>query len=403
MFQLPRPGVLLVAICLVVLLLSTVLFYIKEIWTRKSDLFLFFNISLFLYVCFKYAFVRADTGHYATFFLASTYAVLFLFVFVNSPEIRTTMIKILPIVLIMASLVKVNPNHFAHDFVTVVKESLFYNASRESNFEEQLARVKLPQKIIDGIGSKTVDVMPTEISIVFFNKLQYQPRPVIQSYSAYSSMLQTKNYEKYLSVSAPDYVFYHTGDVIDNHFGVWDDQLAYFALLQRYQLADTVSIKDKRLILLRKEPVVRPLIKKLVLDTTMELNKTMKLPETSQMLFMECDLDYSAMGKIRRLIYQPSRVKIELTDESTTKSSFKAIVPLLNSGVLINKSLHLNNAEQEVDYDAMLHFFKNKGSGGRQIKDIKITASGLWTAKRFKVRFWEYSMQAGEIAVKQNK
>ncbi|RYY23249.1 MAG: hypothetical protein EOO04_14590 [Chitinophagaceae bacterium] len=392
MFIVPRPGVLTIAILIVVTLVSVMLFHLREILQKRAEIFLFFNIALFLYILFKYGFVRGDSGHYPAFFLAIPYLALLIYLFTGSLNIRSNIFKMLPLILIMISLVKVTKPHFVNDAVDIVRNAMTFKTEKKKAFDDNLSKVKLPQAMLDRVGKKSVDIMPSEVSFAFFNGLNYNPRPVMQSYSAYSSKLSQANYAKYMSASAPDYVIYHTGDLIDNHFATWDDQHLYLALLQRYRMIDTGTIDDKKLILFEKEAGTKTIQKHMILDTVMELGQHLAIPKTDKMLFMDSDLSYSIPGTIKRFLYQPSPVKLELTDGEQKKSTFKIVMPLLKSGLLINKSLHLDNEKKDVDFNAMHYFFDNDGNGGSEIIGIKFITPGLWTKKKFRVRFWTYSL-----------
>jgi hypothetical protein len=247
--------------------------------------------------------------------------------------------------------------------------------------------------MIAEIGNKTIDVFPSEISIAFFNNLNYNPRPVIQSYSAYSASLAGKNYQKYMSASAPDYVLYHTGDLIDNHSPLWDDQHCIFALMQRYRMIDTATIDQKRLILFKRGPVIRNLSKRIVLDTVLQVNKFFEMPYTDKMLFMESDLEYAVVGKVKRLLYQPSVVRVEFQDDADIETAFRMPMPLFKSGLVINKSVHVDTTgRKDADFNLMRDFFRTDGVGGKRFNWMRVTASGVWVEKTFRARFWEYSL-----------
>lgn len=69
------------------------------------------------------------------------------------------------------------------------------NDSEKSAADAQL--FALPSEITDKIGRKSVDIVPWEIVFPYFNRLNYNPRPVVQSYAAFTPYLINLNYEKY--------------------------------------------------------------------------------------------------------------------------------------------------------------------------------------------------------------
>lgn len=61
----------------------------------------------------------------------------------------------------------------------------------------------------------TVDSLPHDISDIMVNRLKYQPRPVIQSYSSYSQRLQDINARHFASPRKPDYVIVRAQSIDD--------------------------------------------------------------------------------------------------------------------------------------------------------------------------------------------
>ncbi|MFM5960370.1 MAG: hypothetical protein ACKOQ2_24990, partial [Dolichospermum sp.] len=58
-----------------------------------------------------------------------------------------------------------------------------------------LANIQLPDTIKNLVNCKTIDIIPWEISLVPANQLNWKPRPIFQSYSAYTKTLDNFNFE----------------------------------------------------------------------------------------------------------------------------------------------------------------------------------------------------------------
>jgi len=57
----------------------------------------------------------------------------------------------------------------------------------------QARRQKIPKAIRQKVGDGSVDILPFHISYLFYNSLNYNPRPVFQSHMAYSRYLDSWN------------------------------------------------------------------------------------------------------------------------------------------------------------------------------------------------------------------
>lgn len=75
-----------------------------------------------------------------------------------------------------------------------------FNYTYSKNFDEK--PLQFPERVKSKIGQRTVDILHNDVSYIFFNKLNYNPRPVIQTYSAYTAELMQLNGRKYASASA---------------------------------------------------------------------------------------------------------------------------------------------------------------------------------------------------------
>jgi hypothetical protein len=383
-----------IAFCIIIIFLSYI-FFVIEIWKSKYDSYLFINLFLILFIIFKQSFVRADIYHYSTFFYSVIYLLLIIYTFTSSLKIKNYTIKIIPIVVLLCSfvpLIKPGSKTYTSDIITKI---LFYKKDQNKKNENKKNEKILPLKFLNKIGDKTTDVVPSEISWIYFNNLRYNPRPIPQSYSAYSDKLMRLNYSKYLSNNSPEFVLYHNNGFIDNHFPLWEDSYVQLALLQHYKIVDTTNLNSDSLILFKKQETVSKINKKLLLDTIIELNNIITLPKTNKILFMECNLNYSLMGNIRRVLFQTANLTVDMKNSNENYfTSYNGILPLLNAGVIINKSIKLYNTEDYATYSDFIElnkFFKSKGEDSQNIYEIKFVANKNYFVNRFRVKFWEYS------------
>lgn len=239
----------------------------------------------------------------------------------------------------------------------------------EKNFEN--APLQLPKSIKDKIGNQTVDFVQNDLAYVFFNKLNYNPRPVIQTYQANSASLADRNGEKYDSKDAPDFVFFKLEPFREQN-PFWMDGKVNLALIKRYNVSDTLVIQQDTLLLFQKSKSAKPLnISPFKIDK-FELNKDYAIPD-NQLVWMNCDIEYSFLGKLCRLFFQPPYLFCEVTYQDGHKENFRAIDKILKGGVLVNRKI---TTQKE-----LATFYNTQGAGNQKITSVKFWAKYPWGFK----------------------
>ncbi|HLZ87907.1 MAG TPA: hypothetical protein VKQ52_11720, partial [Puia sp.] len=218
----------------------------KKIREDAGLLFIYGTVALSAFVFFKGAFVRSDTHIYHFYeYIGPLAGLLFLF----TPRGERRLAAIACWVILLPALWAINAlpgsrrpytrlvtlgifTDKAGEIGTYFKGIGRYNS--ELRHSDSLRYSDNPYRKI--IGDSTVDIMPHEVSTLYFNGLRYDPRPVIQSYSAYSEYLDKLNYAKYTSPDAPQYVLFNIGSV-DDRVPFFDETRTKLALLDRYEVA----------------------------------------------------------------------------------------------------------------------------------------------------------------------
>ncbi|MCB0199245.1 MAG: hypothetical protein KDI03_04160 [Anaerolineae bacterium] len=216
----------------------------------------------------------------------------------------------------------------------------------------------LPQSTLDLIGNGSVDVMPWEISTIYFNGLAYDPRPVIQSYTAYDGWLDQRNADKYLSDSAPEFILFSMGD-IDGRHPFFTEPRTRRTLLSHYQI---VQRTPGFLLLQRRE---QPLV---VTETpgatgTARLGEFIDLEPTDALQFITADIEYSLRGKVERFLYQPKLLWVTLEFEDGETRTYRAVKTMVNDQALVDPFV-------ETLDDAQV-YLESLGRDGRRVKRVR--------------------------------
>ncbi|MGV3556653.1 hypothetical protein [Larkinella arboricola] len=298
-------------------------------------LFTLFWLLIISFVLLKYAFTRADDGHLTVFIKQSSLLLLLVMVSVPEAWLKKTFFGylVLNCVIYLTFYIPIFgkiPVNYTTEFsqkALLVRHYL----QQAVTHSYPVPQATLPDSIRQKIGRQTVDVIPNEISTVYFNGLNYNPRPALQSYQAYNAYLDAKNRDKYLSDSAPEWViFEYTG--IDGKYPLADETQTLLALLQRYSTVD----ESNQQLFLRKNrqtkqlTLVRQQTKRIVMGQKLHLATT-----DSLLHVVYARTQYTAYGKALNLFFQPPQLTMTIRAEDDSAVEYRAVPSLLQKGVIV--------------------------------------------------------------------
>ncbi len=322
------------------------------------------------FVLVKYAFVRADDGHLMSFVRSACLPFLLLCSFGTEKWIKL-------IGWLLISLNLISYLVFYQPIYGQISISIIDNLRTKSfilpEYFKDISKKNIPhynftypKEVLDIIGDKTVDLVPNETSEIYLNKLNYNPRPIIQSYQAYNEYLDKKNQEKYLSATAPDFVIYGI-ESTDNKYAIGDETLTLVALLQRYE---PIKTWPNRLLLKKKEQTkTLKLVKQQ--STLWEmgkpfiLNSVIKTDSSNKKLLsiIKVKTTYNWFGKLLNLFFQPPHLNMEIATSKGEKTIYRTVPILLNKGLIVNAKMD--------DVAAVKQFFETGLVENKDIQSVR--------------------------------
>lgn len=346
---------------LVILLLGTVVWFWKPLWRARSTTvfpLLLFGILLFLY--YKQGYTRQDLIHSLPFHRLLPALVGMLYLFIQVPGFRSRVAVLLVGTLIgsgavAAALIPSNPG--AIPYADALRGFSQYSLAKKV---QETAR-KLGPSVRHRIGSATVDVWPNALDYAFYNHLNYQPRPVVQAYQSYTGALSAMNRAHLMSAFAPEFMLLNPVERFDNRYALWDDALAHQSLTQRYRLVDSTIVSGDTLLLLQRQasrPTPRPT---LLARQVRPLAAPMQAPPGSDWLRLR--IRNSVMGKVRKLLYQPSDLQIRVFFSDRSQYTFRALLPVLEAGVPLKKVTTHAEASR---------YFRTQGRNAARVTGIRL-------------------------------
>ena len=306
---------------------------------------------------FKNAFSRFDPGHQGSFFAGlPLLLVVWCIGWRGAAAVRVLLLSSLcyPLALLIAQtktfgLAEIIQNTPLRYFEEVVNAPQREDAAYfEAVLRWRYPQAALPTNVVATIGPASVDVMPWETSIVFRNGLNYDQRPVPQSYSVYTPWLDQLNADFLKSTNAPDFMFYACAQMatIDGRPAVWDESITKMALLENYtfesefslpmRVMPNQSLEPAPVYLLEHTPHARRFVPVATNEISLALGQPISIPATTNYLFLTLDVKRTLSGKFAAAALSPEMLIACFQYQDGSPGVYRAILPILKTGVLIN-------------------------------------------------------------------
>ena len=300
-----------------------------------------------LFLGWKHGLVRADQHHLALFIgFVAVFALLVAAVPQAQGRLRLAhcalggLTCMVSVVLLQTSLSS-RPTQLG-DFVRRTGENAksllhpaAYCAQMKLSLDQEIGNLRLPgsQHVI---GSAPMDLFGNFQSYAILNGLDYLPRPVFQSYAAYSASLMRVNDNFYHSERAPQFVL-ATLEPIDDRFPPLEDALVLRDLLVDFRLRGT---EGGFLVLERKSTEVPHL--RLVAQGALGPGEKLDLQSYGDTnLWLEIVAPAALPGRVRQFAYQlaPLRLEVALAASEQTNMVFRAPGVMMAAGFVASPLL----------------------------------------------------------------
>jgi hypothetical protein len=180
----------------------------------------------------------------------------------------------------------------------------------------------------------SVDVLPWAQRVVLANGLNYRPRPVFQSYLAYSAELAELNANFFAGNHAPDSVLLDVKG-IDDHLPAMEDGACWPELLARYSLTDA----RRSFLLLSRIPSAQAPRVTPIEQRQGEFDQWIRLPESQDAMWAAIQLRTTLRGKLRTALYKPPQVLLELKSPVQRITRFRLSPDNRRGGFLLSPQI----------------------------------------------------------------
>jgi hypothetical protein len=302
---------------------------------KSSTIFILYFVPIF--VLYKSAFVR---GLETDFFI---YSILLILTLKDLHNYKKYSNYVLAICLMVSFYIVYFNDDTKTSFESVNKIDKYYftgikNFTPISGLHIIPNNNKIPNSIIEKIGTKTVDIYPWNAQLLFENNLNFSPRPVFQSYTAYTPYLEEKNFEFYNSYSkAPEFVIYEYL-AIDGRYPLYDEPKVNLCLLKNYNPVELFDFQDRKFILLQKRKDFKPI--KLIMEKEYAMMIESPLVPMKG-VYYEVGVYNSLIGKGISIIDHAPEIKLEV--KTNIQMEYRTGKMLLESGLF--SDIKINTTE----------------------------------------------------------
>lgn len=214
--------------------------------------------------------------------------------------------------------------------------------SAQRQIDRALRPVQLLQSEIELVTDGTVDVYPWELTLVAANNLQWQPRPVVQSYAAYTPWLDSRDMAHFYSAMAPKHVLFHPildgqgGELasLDGRYLLNDEPNAIMAIIDRYTYRGNLGPYAH---FARTDGQLHLAGPTLVGAQSVSLNEWVEVPTVPDgILRAKIDLKSTVWGKLVDFVYKGPEYSIEYRLADGRELRYRLVPENARDGVWVN-------------------------------------------------------------------
>ncbi|HVT88061.1 MAG TPA: DMT family transporter [Tepidisphaeraceae bacterium] len=199
----------------------------------------------------------------------------------------------------------------------------------DDQYQEYLQTVISRKPLARVTGS--VDFYPYAMRPILANGLDYQPRPVFQSYMAPSAQFINLNAEFLRGPHAPQNILFELTN-IDTHYPSLEESASWPEIFSLYDLKDA----RKSVLLYERSPQPRKYSKELIAVGPVGMDDWVDVPETDDPIWLKIDLKETRRGALLAGLYKHPIVHLNarLKDGSTIQS--RLLPDVARDGFLIS-------------------------------------------------------------------
>jgi hypothetical protein len=299
-----------------------------------NKIFLLTSFAFFLFIAFKGGFVRQDGYHVH---IASE-SLVFAGLIVNFIDLKKHKIYVLCLTVLILAYI----DHSRYNTTTQKIYRSFYtiyispfkllsgNVSYETEYKHKLELIRKEKSITALPG--TTDIYSYDQQYLLASPNKWNPRPIIQSYSAYTPSLAKLNEQHLRKSSAPENILFCV-QTIDNRFPSLDDGLSWPALFDNY----TVTKVDNDLVYLVKNQLNKDKSTFYnIREGVYKVGESVLIPYAYIPLFAEIDMRVNFLGTLLGIAFKPPQLILKVTLKNGNSTQYRVSSKMMQSGFFLS-------------------------------------------------------------------
>lgn len=177
----------------------------------------------------------------------------------------------------------------------------------------------------------SVDIYPWDAAVVLAHGLDYRPRPVFQSYIAYTAPLMTLNSRHLSGPAAADKVLFAI-ETLDNRFPSLDDAEAWPQLLARYDGQGMLG----RQLLLQRRAAPRPIVWRELGSATTTWFERVPVPSTAGPIWASIAIDPTLTGALMNVLFKLPAIGLAVEAGNGNGRIYRLVPAVARQGFLLS-------------------------------------------------------------------
>jgi hypothetical protein len=302
--------------------------------------------AVYLFLAFKAGFVRHD-GHAAIAASSLVMAALALPLIVGSrTAVAGVALSVLSWVWIDYHYMHTSVSAFAGN-VSSTYRSTWNGASLRlstpvwprNDFDAALDELRIKSELPRLPGS--TDIYSYQQSDLIASGNHWSPRPVLQSYSAYTPVLAELNRQHLLGSKSPNNILFRV-ETIDGRLPALDDGPSWPTLLARYRpmsvLSDAVLLRKLDAMPISSAANATPLV-----SGEFKFGEAVSIPAEQGKIFVQMDIKPSLLGRLAGLAFRTDRLQLTVKLQGGESKTFRLVSGMARAGFIVSPLVENND------------------------------------------------------------
>lgn len=205
--------------------------------------------------------------------------------------------------------------------------------------------------------SGTTDIYSWGQAVLLAAGLKWDPRPIFQSYSAYTPALEDKNKRHLIGPNAPQNIFF-TLQAIDLRLPALEDGASWPLLLADYQFKGMYNDGNTALLERRVSPI--PTKTSPIMSGFFKPNTLVKLSQDAPLEWAQIIIRPTLLGRIAGAVFKPPSLQIRYVFPDGHEQEFRYIAGMGESGFLISPLVESTNDFVQLTAPNSASYFFNR-------------------------------------------